>query len=128
MNDNNMVHLSRSILEKIQWHGEEGCEPYCKICNEQCGHGHKEDCPIGIALKGVPQHEMTIGGDKYVTKLNVAISSSAEYGTLALCYGCCFFLSSSSSLTCTRDDYKTLACIGSNNPDKLNRIWVKAEK
>jgi hypothetical protein len=79
MNDNNMVHLSRSILEKIQWHGEEGCEPYCKICNEQCGHGHKEDCPIGIALKPkdviieekvIPQNEMEYKGKIYRTIQN----------------------------------------------------------
>jgi len=125
MNDNDMVHLSRSILEKIQWHGDEGCEPYCKICNEQCSNGHKEDCPIGIALSIASQHEIKIGDDKYVTKLNTEISSTAaRYGTLALCYGC-FFLSSNK---CTKSNCKTSACIGSNNPDGLNRIWVKAEK
>jgi hypothetical protein len=120
MNDNDMVSVPRSVLTKIQW-----CNDECAICHAVCSNGHKEDCPIGKALSIVSQHEIKIGDDKYVTKLSAEISSTAvRYGTLELCYGC-FFLSSNK---CTKSNCKTSACIGRNNPDGLNRIWVKAEK
>ena len=114
-----MVQIPREALENIQWvWGVKTLRKFCPICKANSQDGHTEDCPIGIALKPkevveekvIPQHEMMVDDQKYITKLGIARSE---------CGGCVFF----KKLRCEFP----FDCIGAANSDGLNRIWVKAE-
>lgn len=76
MSTNDMVQIPREVLEKIQWQEHEDRSQTCCICsgvrNYVLNIGHKEDCPIGIALKQEKisepvQHELILDGVMYRT-------------------------------------------------------------
>lgn len=119
MDAKDMVTIPREVLEKFQWVGVVGYKE-CAFCDGDVIVGHREDCPVSIALKPkeeVPepapvQHEMIFNGEKYRTVFNAVIGS---------CYGC--DLEAACSLKRTPADSDR--CLPSHNADKKNRVWEK---
>ena len=122
-----MVQIPREVLEEIQWgsYTDLGVKS-CVACGCVCFESHKEDCPIGIALKSkevveekvIPQHEMVLNGHKFVTKIG---------GGWHGCLGCYFRTVAGECNAIYYDGEMDSKCCGSSSPDKLNRIWVKEE-
>jgi hypothetical protein len=123
-----MVQIPREVLEKIQWgsYTDLGVKS-CVVCGSTCFEPHKEDCPIGIALKPkdvikevkvIPQHEMDYYGQKLVTKIGGGVN----------CRGCYLRTDAGECKAFAANDGDIDSrCCGGSNRDMKNRIWVKAE-
>jgi hypothetical protein len=124
----NMVTIPREVLEKLQWQEHEDRSETCCICHMLkpiIGVGHKQDCPIGIALKAAnvdekvtPQHEMEVVevAQKYVTKLGIAKDD---------CRGCVFLKELRCEFPHGNSHYND--CTSGANHDGLNRVWAKVQ-
>jgi hypothetical protein len=149
--DTEMVQIPRKALEKIEWINVACGEGYLSIC-PACGRekemqkGHKDDCPIGIALNktSIEQKTMELDGDKFVTQTD----KPAEQKTMKLdgikfvtqigekngkgssCKGCHFIKKDE---ICGLPDVgipevAIEGCNPINWDDGKNRVWVKAEE
>jgi hypothetical protein len=112
-----MVTIPRDVLGRLQWVGEIGYKE-CVFCDGNPVVGHKEACPIGIALKRPEpkpeviepepvQYEIEFKGDKYRTVFAIAAGS---------CDGC--DLKADCNLI-------SRECLASENVDRKNRVWEK---
>lgn len=136
MSAKEMVQIPREVLEKIQWQEHEDRSQTCCICsgvrNYILNIGHKEDCPIGIALKQEAvsvqheeaesvQYEMVVDENKYVTILGV------DKGKKISCRWCDFLEEEDSEChnPAKSGCIHATCCHARYSPDKLNRIWKK---
>jgi hypothetical protein len=124
--DTEMVQIPRKALEKIEWINVACGEGFLSIC-PACGRekemqkGHKDDCPIGIALKNtnIQQKTMELDGDKFVTVIQ-------KEGRM--CKGC-YFLRNDGICGIPRGksvpNLVYYGCEACHYTDRKNRIWVK---
>ena len=134
--DTEMVQIPRKALEKIEWQYTIVGNVSLYIC-PACGRekemqkGHKDDCPIGIALKTTyieqktdkptEQRTMELDGDKFVTVIQKEDM---------VCKGC-FFLR---DMSCALPPFRSISrssyygCEACSYIDRKSRIWVKAEE
>lgn len=125
MSTEEMVSIPRYILTALEWTGRH--EVCCSICSGLYTDGHKENCPIGIALKPkavvpeVPipkscQHTMNIDGEKYRTEI---YSGPIEL----LCRYCDLYIACRDGNL--PDESNLCMAYNSQNPDRQERIWKK---